>query len=685
MSDAVDEAGDDLDGLNAAQRAAVEHGDGPLLVIAGAGSGKTRTLAHRVAELLVRGVDPRRILLLTFTRRAAAEMTRRAAGIAAERLRARGRPAVRLEWAGTFHSVANRLLREHADALGLDRSFTVLDQSDAADLIDMLRDERGLSRTHARFPKKATCLAVYSHTVNAQRPLEDTLARAFPWCEAWATELRGLFAAYVEQKQRHNLLDYDDLLLYWHALLGEPALATALGARFDHVLVDEYQDTNGLQASILRRLKPDGRGVTVVGDDAQAIYAFRAATVRNILDFPGWFEPPARVVTLEHNYRSTQPILDACNAVIALAPERFTKNLCSTRTAPVRPQLVTAEDEDDQVAWICDRILQHREDGIALERQAVLMRTSHHSDRLELELARRDVPYVKFGGLKFLEAAHVKDTLGVLRLAENPRDRLAAFRVMQLLPGMGPSGARRALAHLERRGADLRALGEWTPPAPAADDWPRLCTLLTQLRDWVTAWHGQLGAVRRWYEPHCERLYDAAHVRLGDLDQLEQIAAGYPSRERFLTELTLDPPAASGDEAGAPHLDEDYLILSTIHSAKGQEWDVVYVLNCADGAIPSDMSTGRADDVEEERRLLYVAMTRARDHLHLVHPLRFFVRHQPKHGDRHVLAPRSRFLPDDVAARFERLAHGRAQGGGGEPSGAAVRVDVKSALRAMWQ
>jgi DNA helicase-2/ATP-dependent DNA helicase PcrA len=676
---------DDLDGLNAAQRAAVEHGDGPLLVIAGAGSGKTRTLAHRVAHLLVSGADPRRIMLLTFTRRAAAEMTRRASGIAARRLRERGRPAVRLEWAGTFHAIANRLLREHADALGLDRAFTVLDQADAADLLDLLRDERGLSRTQARFPKKATCLAIYSHTVNAQRSLEDTLARAFPWCEAWAAELRGLFAAYVEQKQRHNLLDYDDLLLYWHALLGEPALAAALGARFDHVLVDEYQDTNGLQAAILRRLKPDGRGVTVVGDDAQAIYSFRAATVRNILDFPGWFEPPARVVTLEHNYRSTQPILDACNAVIALAPERFTKDLHSTRTASVRPQLVTAEDEGGQVEWICDRILAHREQGIPLKRQAVLVRTAHHSDRLELELGRRDIPFVKFGGLKFLEAAHVKDTLGVLRLAENPRDRLAGFRVLQLLPGMGPGGARRALAHLERRGSDLRSLGEWSPPSPAADDWPRLCTLLAQLRDWVTAWHGQLGAVRRWYEPHCERLYDAAHVRLGDLDQLEQIAAGYPSRERFLTELTLDPPAATGDEAGPPHLDEDFLILSTIHSAKGQEWDVVYVLNCADGAIPSDMSTGRSEDVEEERRLLYVAMTRARDHLHLVHPLRFFVRHQPRHGDRHVLAPRSRFLPDPVVARFERLTHGRMPGTEGAAAGAAVRVDVKSALRAMWQ
>ena len=671
-----------LDELNPAQRSAVEHGGHtdapPLLIIAGAGSGKTKTLAYRVAHLIAGGANPERVLLLTFTRRAAQEMTRRAQRLCAQ---TRAQP---LRWAGTFHSIANRLLRLHAESVGLTPSFTVLDRSDAEDLINLLRDELGFPRTSKRFPKKATCLAIYSHAVNAQRSVDETLATDFPWCEPWGDELRALFRAYVEAKQARNVLDYDDLLLYWHQMMAEPALAAAVGARFDHVLVDEYQDTNALQAAVLLGLRPAGRGLTVVGDDAQSIFSFRAATVRNILDFPSRFVPPATVITLEQNYRSSVPILDACNAVIGLSSERFAKNLFSTRRSPQRPILVTAEDETAQVDYVVERILEHREAGIALKRQAVLFRTAHHSDQLEVELARRDIPFVKYGGLKFLEAAHVKDLLCILRWVENPHDSLAAFRVLQLLPGMGPGNARRALAHVERRGFDLVALADFRAPAVAAEEWPALCNVLAGLHR-AAAWHGQLGAVRQWYQPHLERLYDAAHARSGDLDQLEQIAAGYPSRERFLTELTLDPPSATGDEAGPPHLDEDYLILSTIHSAKGQEWDAVYLLSVADGCIPSDMSTGRPEQIEEERRLLYVAMTRARDHLYLVHPQRFFTREQHRYGDRHVYAPRTRFIPDSMLDRFERRTHCRSHGVDRPqtPEG-SVRVDVGARLRAMW-
>ena len=671
-----------LDELNPAQRSAVEHGGNteapPLLIIAGAGSGKTKTLAHRVAHLIAGGADPDRVLLLTFTRRAAQEMTRRAQRLCA---RTRAQP---LRWAGTFHSIANRLLRLHAESVGLTPSFTVLDRSDSEDLINLLRDELGFPRTAKRFPKKATCLAIYSHAVNAQRSVEETLATDFPWCEPWGDELRALFRAYVEAKQARNVLDYDDLLLYWHQMMGEPALAVAVGARFDHVLVDEYQDTNALQAAVLLGLRPHGLGLTVVGDDAQSIFSFRAATVRNILDFPSCFVPPATVITLEQNYRSSVPILDACNAVIGLSRERFAKNLFSTRRSPQRPILVTAEDETAQVDYVVERILEHREAGIELKRQAVLFRTAHHSDQLEVELARRDIPFVKYGGLKFLEAAHVKDLLCLLRWVENPHDSLAAFRVLQLLPGMGPGNARRALAHVERRGFDLVALADFRAPGVAGEDWPALCNLLAGLHR-ATAWHGQVGAVRQWYQPHLERLYDAAHARSGDLDQLEQIAAGYPSRERFLTELTLDPPSATGDEAGSPHLDEDYLILSTIHSAKGQEWDAVYLLSAADGCIPSDMSTGRPEQIEEERRLLYVAMTRARDHLYLVHPQRFFTREQHRYGDRHVYAPRTRFIPESMLDRFERRTHCRSHGvDRPHTSDSSVRVDVGARLRAMW-
>jgi len=686
--------GQHLATLNPAQRRAVEHGvgspkaqPGPLLVIAGAGTGKTQTLAHRVAHLILHGTDPRRILLLTFTRRAAQEMTRRAERIVANALRrspASGAAAAeyRVRWSGTFHAVANRLLRLHADQVGLDPAFTVLDRADAADLLDLVRDGLGQSTRAARFPKKATCLAIYSHTVNAQHSLEETLERAFPWCASWPDELRALFAGYVDAKQRQHVLDYDDLLLYWHHLMEEPALAEHVGRRFDHVLVDEYQDTNALQAGILHHLRPDGRGVTVVGDDQQAIYAFRAATVRNILDFPHRFSPMAAVVTLEQNYRSTQPILDAANAVIALATEGFAKRLFSERISYERPTLATVEDEVAQVDYVVERILEHREGGTALQRQAVLMRAAHHSAALEVELARRNIPYVKFGGLKFLEAAHVKDVVSVLRWVENPRDAIAAFRVLQLLPGIGPRTARGLIATFEGGGAAFSALADLGVPRGAAHDWPRLCALLAALRDARTDWRAQLGMVRRWYAPHLERLYDAAPVRAGDLDQLEQIAGLYPTRERFLSELALDQPDASGDEAGPPLLDEDYLILSTIHSAKGQEWDVVYVLNVVDGCIPSDMATGRPEEIEEERRLLYVAMTRARDRLYLLQPLRFHSR-QHRYADQHLYAPRSRFLPEGTLAVFDRQAHGAPRDP--EDPGQPPRVDVGTKLRAMWK
>jgi len=672
---------DYLDALNGAQRDAVVHGQGPLLIIAGAGSGKTNTLAHRVSHLILGGADARRILLLTFSRRAAAEMSLRAQRILA-RAATGGTPA-QVSWAGTFHAVANRLLRLHSLDVGLDPAFTVLDRSDAADSLDVVRNDLGLAKTERRFPKKSTCIAIYSRVVNAQEPLARTLDESFPWCKEHADDLRKLFAAYVELKQRQHVLDYDDLLLYWLHLMQDEELAARVRRRFDHILVDEYQDTNALQAQILLRLRPDGQGVTVVGDDAQSIYAFRAATVRNILDFPQQFTPPARVVTLEQNYRSTQPILDAANAVISLAAERFTKNLFSTRRSDARPLLVTAADEDAQVDYVVSRILEAREAGVPLKRQAVLFRAAHHSDALEIELSRRNLPFVKYGGLKFLEAAHVKDALCVLRWGENLRDRVAAFRVLQLLPGVGPGSAQRAADALAEWAYSIDAFARHKPPAAARNDWPSLCELLARLRS-DSEWMAQLGLVRRWYQPHLERIYDHAQVRAQDLDQLEQIAAHYPSRERFLSELTLDPPQATGDHAGPPLRDEDYLILSTIHSAKGQEWDQVFILNAADGSIPSDMSTEHPEQIEEERRLFYVAMTRARDQLHVVHPLRFFVRQQRRYGDLHVYAPRTRFIPDAILERFTRISHGAAAEADSPGAPPERRVDVGARLRAMW-
>ena len=671
--------------LNPEQRAAALHGDGavagPLLILAGAGTGKTDTLVHHLAHLVASGADPRRILLMTFSRRAAAEMTRRARALAAEAAGLRAALlADGLPWAGTFHAVGARLLRDRAPALGLDPDFTIHDREDSADLMNLARQRLGLAATERRFPAKATCLTVYSRAVNAQEDLGRVLRDRFPWCAGWEAELRALFAAYTEAKQAMAVLDYDDLLLYWAGMMQDPGLARETGDRFDHVLVDEFQDTNRLQAAILAALKPDGRGVTVVGDDAQSIYAFRAAQVRNILDFPTRFDPPARVVTLTRNYRSTPEILDAANAVLIDAAEGYAKTLWSGRPAGDRPALVTVPDESAQVDYVCREILAAREAGTALRQQAVLFRTAHHSAPLEVELARRDIPFVKFGGLKFLDAAHVKDVLACLRFAQNPADRIAGFRTLQLVPGIGPATAEALLDAL--RHAPEPALADTAPPRAA--DWPAFRTLYAALRARDHPWPAELEAVRAWYEPHLERAYDDHAARRADLLQLERIAATTPSRERFLTDVTLDPPAAVSDEAGPPHRDEDYLILSTIHSAKGQEWRQVFLLNCVDGCIPSDLGTGTTAEIEEERRLLHVAMTRARDRLHLLQPLRFFVHGQPALGGRHVHAARTRFIPDAVLDRFTTLAWPPAEAPAAPGPRPQPRIDLKQQMRGLW-
>jgi DNA helicase II / ATP-dependent DNA helicase PcrA len=677
--------------LNPEQRRAVEYGGpdfgdaGPLLILAGAGSGKTNTLAHRVAHLVLNGVDPRRIMLLTFSRRAATEMTRRAERIVAKVLP--GSAASRgdaLTWSGTFHAIGARLLREYAPHIGLDRSFTIHDRQDSADLLNLIRHDLGFSQTKDRFPAKDTCLAIYSRTVNAQSPLGDVLASAFPWCATWEAELRRLFGAYVEAKQRQHVLDYDDLLLYWAQMMAEPAIADDVAERFDHVLVDEYQDTNRLQAAILLGLKPRGTGLTVVGDDAQSIYSFRAATVRNILDFPGQFDPRAEIVTLDRNYRSTQPILAAANAVMELAQERLAKNLRSERASAERPRLVSVSDESDQARYVAHTVLEHREAGIALKAQAVLFRASHHSALLEIELARRNIPFVKFGGLKFLEAAHVKDVLAFLRWAENPRDRVAGFRVIQLLPGAGPATAARLLDRVANATDALDAVTDFAPPAAAAEHWPAFAETIALVRGASAGWPAELDLVCRWYAPHLERLHDNAALRQADLVQLAQIASTYPTRQRFLTELTLDPPSATSDEAGTPLIDEDYLILSTIHSAKGQEWKAVLLLNAIDGCIPSDLSTGSTAEIEEERRLLYVAMTRAKDHLHLIAPQRFFTHQQRTNGDRHVYAARTRFITAAMLDRFESRAWPAARPEAEAGARRRPSADVAARLRRMW-
>lgn len=685
---------DPLEALNAQQREAATHGTGdsagdtrPLLVIAGAGSGKTNTLAHRVATLIRHGADPQRMLLLTFSRRAAQEMERRVGGVLQKALNLPGTQALpNLPWSGTFHSLGARLLREYAPRIGLEDSFTIHDRGDSEDLMGLVRHEIGLSETKKRFPLKGTCMGIYSRVLNTRDPLALVLQSVYPWCSPWEEELKKLFGAYVEAKQQQNVLDYDDLLGFWADMVAEPALAGEIGARFDHVLVDEYQDTNRLQAEIILGLKPTGQGVTVVGDDAQSIYSFRGATVRNILDFPHQFTQPARVVTLERNYRSTQPILDASNSVIAAARERHAKNLFTDRASSQRAQLVLVPDEAQQARWVADQVLRQREAGSTLKSQAVLFRTSHHSAGLELELARRNIPFVKFGGLKFLEAAHVKDLLAVLRFAQNPRSRMAGFRVAQLAPGIGAATATRLLDAMGDATDPHAALQAFEPPAGAQEEWAGLRALYAKLQDPELAWPADMELAKAWYLPHLERVHDDAQVRKLDIEQLVRLAAGYGSRERFLTELTLDPPDATSDQSGPPLRDEDYLILSTIHSAKGQEWKAVHVLNVVDGCIPSDMATGTSEEIEEERRLLYVAMTRAKEHLHLLVPQRFYVTQQGGGGDRHMYAGRTRFISEAMAAQFEQVTWppaSEARQAGAQPQ--APVMQVRARARALWK
>ncbi|MHB1340897.1 MAG: ATP-dependent helicase [Coriobacteriia bacterium] len=687
---AVDEiaAGQLLARLNPEQHVAASHGDAPLLIVAGAGTGKTATLAHRVAYLIARGVQPGRILLLTFTRRASGEMLRRVDGLLRAAAGSDELPASisgSRVWGGTFHAVATRLLRVHGGDIGLAPDFTILDRGDGEDLMHVARTSLELGRSGRRFPQKGTCLDIYSRCVNSQTRLEDVLAGAFPWCKDEADDLKRLFAAYADIKEDQHVLDYDDLLVFWRGLLADPVAGVRVRERFDAVLVDEYQDTNALQADIVALLRPDGTGITAVGDDAQAIYGFRAATVRNILEFPERFSG-ATVLTLTRNYRSTQPVLDATNRIIAMSAERYDKDLVTEREGGGRPVLATCEDEVEQTSFVIERILEHREAGVELKRQAVLFRAAHHSAALELELARRNIPFVKYGGLKFLEMAHVKDLLSYMRLAENPRDSMAALRVLQLVPGIGPKTASSLHDMLAEAGGDFDAWVGWQPPEAADGVWQDFVSLMRNLAHAPSGdVSAQVHATREFLGPLVERRYDNATARLADLEQMENLGSRFSDRTRFLSEITLDPPQWTGDLAGPPLLDEDYLILSTMHSAKGLEFDCVYVIHAADGNIPSDMATGSQTEIEEERRLFYVACTRAKDHLYVTHPLRYYAAGRGM-SDSYGYAQRTRFIPEEVRPLFcEVQAHPRDTRADGAPRPVTTTASIRAGVRAMWE
>ncbi len=685
VTDASSEIPAFLQSLNPQQRAAAMHGESPLLIIAGAGTGKTTTLAHRVAWQIASGVDPSRMLLLTFTRRAAAEMLKRVEAILSQLDPAAvkdpsvcQRTAIRRLRGGTFHSVATNLLRRHGHLIGLHPDFTILDRGDSEDLMNLARSQLNLPKSGNRFPLKATCLDIYSRCVNTQCSLEVVLRKWFPWCMEHQEQLGNLFTIFSETKEKQRVLDFDDLLLFWNALVDDDEAGPIVREQFSRILVDEYQDTNVLQAQILKGLCPDGRGLTAVGDDAQSIYSFRAATVRNILDFPDHY-PGTTVIPLEQNYRSTQRILDVTNRVIAEATERHRKELFSTRGEGSKPQLVTCSDEESQNEYVIDQILERREKGVALKQQAVLFRASHHSMALEAELGRRNVPFVKYGGLRFLETAHVKDLISFLRLAENPMDTVAGFRVLVLLPSIGQAKATSLMDTLRDAGGNFDEWTKWTPPSALRDLWPQLVQLLQRLekrtKDDDAGVSTDLHAIRLYYTPLLESKYDNVVARTNDLKQLEAIASRYQSRSEFLSEMALDPPTSTQEMPADPFLDEDYLILSTIHSAKGLEWDSVYVIHAADGNIPADMATGSAEEIEEERRLFYVAMTRAKNNLTVIRPERYYFHNRHK-SDQHSLSKITRFLTSSIQKEMQIVSHGIG-GPGSRGPGGLVQGDTK--------
>ncbi len=628
--------------LNPQQREAVLHGDGPLLVVAGAGTGKTRTLIYRVARLVETGIPAPSVLLLTFTRRAAEEMLRRASILLDRRCENVA--------GGTFHSFANSVLRRHAEAIGFGGNFTILDRADSEDLIGLLRQEIHVAHRTVRFPRKETIADLISRSVNRGEDLAAAVEREAPHFLYCLDDILRIHRLYETAKRERNLMDYDDLLVHLETLLREhEGIRRTVSGTYRHILVDEYQDTNRIQAEILRLLAAAHDNVMTVGDDSQSIYSFRGARFRNILDFPNDF-PGARVVYLEENYRSVQPILDVTNEIIARAREKFPKRLFTVREGGGKPSILSAPNERIQSEFVADRILElHEEHGIPLREIAVLFRAAYLSFDLEVELAKRHIPYRKFGGFKFLETAHVKDVVAHLRLIENPRDTLSLSRALMLIPGVG----RKRSADISRRAHDeashspiLSSLDAMKGSEGAA----RLSSCLRQLLASPCPPAEAVARIVAYYRPLLEAKYDDYPRRLKDLEHIEALCARHRTLASFLAEVTLEPPEASVGGIVAPEGGGDTLTLSTIHSAKGLEWKVVFLLWALDGKIPLARAAEDEEEMEEERRLLYVAATRAKDTLVLTYPINIYER-----ASGTVLSLPSRFvegIPPEILPRY---------------------------------
>ncbi|MBI3008084.1 MAG: ATP-dependent helicase [Candidatus Omnitrophica bacterium] len=595
--------------LNPAQFQAVQSTDGQYLVIAGAGSGKTRVLVYRVAYLVEKGIMPDEILLLTFTRKAAEEMLRRASSLLDERCQKVS--------GGTFHSFANTVLRKYAGLLGVSNNFTILDRSDSEDAINLIRTKMGFNKTDKRFPRKRAIAQAISISVNKSAPIEKVLDDEYPQFIEWSDNIKRINDEYKKYKYSKSLLDYDDLLVYLRDLLERHEdVRLALANKYKYIMVDEYQDTNKLQAYVVCLLASEHRNIMVVGDDSQSIYSFRGANFKNIMDFPKIFTD-AKVITLEENYRSTQPILSMTNEAIRFAEEKFEKNLYTKKQGGKSPVFVDATDENSQSEYIVNKILELRESGVELGEIAVLFRSGWHSHDLEVELVRCNIPFMKYGGQKFVEASHIKDVIAYLRIVYNRFDQISWYRALLLLRGVGPKTAERIIEELM---ANKESLSVDPKLVDKIGDLKNLLELLRQIDTQRHKPADMVHAFLNYYQPLLKEKYDDFNKRLNDLDSLERIASRYRSLEQFLSDMALEPPERSIVEAGTRDKDDSSLTLSTIHSAKGLEWHTVFVIYVAEGHLPSYLSLKDNDAIEEERRLFYVAVTRAKENLFLLKP-----------------------------------------------------------------
>lgn len=626
--------------LNEAQLEAVKSKDGPILVIAGAGSGKTKTLTYRVARLIEDGIKPENILLLTFTKKAAAEMLSRATIVLDNRCEKVA--------GGTFHSFANIILRKYSKLLGLKNNFTIMDRADCEDVINHIVGQL-FPKKEKRFPKKSTLLDIYSKSINKVTPTKQIIADEFPQFAHCEDKIIEVHKAYVAYKRENSVLDYDDLLLYIKLLLeNNDGLRKRLSNEYKYIMVDEYQDTNTLQADVIRLLASEHNNIMAVGDDAQSIYSFRGANYRNILDFPRLFEN-TKIIKLEQNYRSTQNILKLTNEIISKAKEKYTKNLFSNIVSPQVPALICAKDTQMEADFICQRILELLDEDISLSDICVLTRNARMSYNLEIELSKRAIPFQKFGGPKFMETAHIKDVVAHLRVILNPDDVVSLTRILLLLKGVGASTVNNIMPIIK---GDLKPDIKLLPSNKSQSLTP-LFNTLGQLRDYSTTKKPEeiVSAVINYYRPILKDKYDDFSKREKDLDHFEYLSTQYSNLEDFISDLALEPPDASVEGMYKKNSDDEALTISTIHSAKGLEWDSVFIIGAVDGRFPSAYSFNSEEEMDEELRLMYVAMTRAKNNLYITYPVDMY-----DYSMNMVLSKPSRFLdgiPDDILERWD--------------------------------